>query len=126
MIEKRVTGNYEMNLVLTGEPTTAPVKIFFAGDTTLGKRAYLAISADELKVARETGTDTRTWKTYNNIGKTPWNVKILKKGNFLGSGSTTRPVGFAVHWVNGKTFMNRWTTASALRHHQVSNSNPAL
>ena len=83
MIQKRVTGNYEMNLVLTGEPGPEAVKIFFAGDTTFGKRAYLAISIDELKVARETVTDTRTWKTYGNIGKPPWNVRILKKGNFF-------------------------------------------
>ena len=83
MIQKRVTGNYEMSLVLTGEPDLEPVKIFFAGDTTFGKRAYLAISIDELKVARENGTDTRIWKIYNNIGKPPWNVRILKKGQFF-------------------------------------------
>ena len=83
MIEKRITGNYEMKLVLTGELTTEPIKVFFSGDTALGKRAYLAIYADEFKIARETGTDTRVWKTYNNIGKSPWNVKILKKGNFF-------------------------------------------
>ena len=83
MIEKRITGNYEMNLVLTGEPTTEPIKVFFSGDTAFGKRAYLAIYADEFKIARETVTDTRIWKTYNNIGKPPWNVKIVKKGNFF-------------------------------------------
>ncbi|MDE0467161.1 MAG: hypothetical protein OYL97_08890 [Candidatus Poribacteria bacterium] len=83
MIEKRVTGNYEMNLMLTGEPTPEETKVFFSGDTALGKRAYLAISADELKVIRETNTDTQTWKTYNNIGTPPWNVKVLKKGNFF-------------------------------------------
>ena len=83
MIEKRITGNYEMNLVLTGELTTESVKVFFSGDTALGKRAYLAISAGEFKIVRETETDTRTWKTYDNIGKPPWNVRILKKGNFF-------------------------------------------
>ena len=39
--------------------------------------------ADELKVIRETNTDTQIWKTYNNIGTPPWNVKVLKKGNFF-------------------------------------------
>ena len=72
-----------MNLVLTGELTTEPVKVFFSGDTALGKRAYLAISTGEFKVVREINTDTRTWKTYNNIGDPPWNVRILKKGNFF-------------------------------------------
>ena len=83
LIEKRVTGNYEMNLMLTGESSTEKVKVFFSGGTALGKRAYLAISADELKVIRETNTDTQTWKTYDNIGTPPWNVKVLKKGNFF-------------------------------------------
>ena len=83
MIEKRITGNYEMNLVLTGELTTEPVRVFFSGDTALGTRAYLAISADGFKIVRETGTDTRVWKTYNNIGEPPWNVRILKTGNFF-------------------------------------------
>ena len=83
MIEKRVTGNYEMNLVLTGASGTQESKVFFSGDTALGKRAYLAISMDEFRIVRENGTDTRTWKTYNNIGKPPWNVRILKKGNFF-------------------------------------------
>lgn len=83
LIEKRVTGNYEMNLMLTGELSTEEVKVFFSGDTALGKRAYLAISADELKIIRETNTDTQTWKTYDNIGTPPWNVKVLKKGNFF-------------------------------------------
>lgn len=83
LIEKRVTGNYEMNLMLTGESGTEKVKVFFSGNSALGKRAYLAISTDELKVVRETSTDTQTWKTDNNIGKPPWNVRILKKGNFF-------------------------------------------
>ena len=83
MIEKRVTGNYEMNLVLTGDPSTQETKVFFSGDTAFGKRAYLAISTDGFKVVRATDTDTRTWKTHNYVGKPPWNVKILKKGNFF-------------------------------------------
>ena len=83
LIEKRVTGNYEMNLMLTGGLSAEEVKVFFSGDTALGKRAYLAISADALKVIRETNTDTQTWKTYDNIGTPPWNVKVLKKGNFF-------------------------------------------
>ena len=83
MIERRVTGNYEMNLVLTGELTTEPVEVFFSGSTTLGKRTCLAITTDGFKIVRETGTDTRVWKVYNNIGKPPWNVRILKKGNFF-------------------------------------------
>ena len=83
MVETRIAGNYEMNLVLTGEPSTEEVKVFFSEDRTLGKRAYLAISANEFKIVRETNTDTRIWKTYNNIGKMPWNVRILKKGNFF-------------------------------------------
>ena len=83
MIEKRVTGNYEMNLVLTGESGTQESRVFFSGDTVLGKKAYLAISVDALKVVRETRTDTRIWKTYNNLGTPPWNVRILKKGNFF-------------------------------------------
>ncbi len=83
LIEKRVTGNYEMNLILTGESGTEKVKVFFSGNSALSKRAYLAIAADELKVVRETNTDTQTWKTDNNIGKPPWNVRILKKGNFF-------------------------------------------
>ena len=78
MIEKRVTGNYEMNLLLTGESTLDPVKVFFSGDTALGKRGSLAISEDGFKVVREINTDTQIWKTYDNIGKPPWKVKILK------------------------------------------------
>ena len=84
MVEKRVTGNYEMNLVLTGELTTEPVKVLFSGGYDARQaRRILAISVDGFKIVRETGTDTRTWKTHNNIGKPPWNVRVLKKGNFF-------------------------------------------
>ena len=91
MKEKRVTGNYEMNLVLTGEASTKESRVFFSGDTVSGKRAYLAISMDGFKVVRENRTGTRIWKTYNNLGMPPWNVRILKKGNFFR------------FWVNGVT-----------------------
>ena len=67
MVEQRVTGNYEMHLLLTGELTDAPLKVFFSGDTALGKTAYLAISTNAFKIVRETGIDTRIWKTYNNV-----------------------------------------------------------
>lgn len=80
-----------MNLVLTGNSGTQESKIFFSGDTALGKRAYLSISMDAFRIVCETSTDTRTWKTYNNIGKPPWNVRVLKKGNFFR------------FWVNGTT-----------------------
>ena len=83
MIEKRVAGNYEMNLVLTGESGTEEIKVFFSGDIMLDRWVYLAISVDGFKVVCETNTNTRTWKTYKNIGKMPWNVRILKKGNFF-------------------------------------------
>ena len=83
MVEKRITGNYEMNLVLMGAEDAEHVKVFFSGNTELGKRAYLAISADGFKVVRETSNDMRIWKAYNNSGKPPWKVKILKKGNFF-------------------------------------------
>ena len=83
MVEKHITGNYELNLVLTGDTRTEETKVFFSGDTALGKRAHLSISTDGFKVVRETDTDTRTWKTHNYIGKPPWNVRILKKGNFF-------------------------------------------
>ena len=49
----------------------------------LDRWVYLAISVDGFKVVCETNTNTRTWKTYKNIGKMPWNVRILKKGNFF-------------------------------------------
>ena len=91
MIEKRVTGNYEMNLVLTGESGTKESRVFFSGDAALRKTAYLSISVDGLKVVRETRTGTRIWKTYNNLGTPPWNVRVLKKGNFFR------------FWVNGTT-----------------------
>ena len=83
MVEKHITGNYELNLVLVGDASTEETKVFFSGDTTFGKRAYLAISTDGFKVVRETYIDTRTWKTHNYTGKPPWNVRILKKGNFF-------------------------------------------
>ena len=97
MVEKRVTGNYGMNLVLTGKLTTEPVTVFFSGDTTLGIRTYLEISADRFKIVRETGTDTRTWKTDNNIGKPPWNVRVLKKGNFFRFW-----VNDTISWIRGR------------------------
>ena len=83
MREKRVTGNYEMRLMLTGESGAKESRVFFSGGTALTRRAYLAVSTDGFKIVRENGTDTRTWKRYDNIGEPPWNVRVLKKGNFF-------------------------------------------
>ena len=83
IVEKKITGNYEMNLVLNASDTSKEVKVFFAGDQVLSKRAYLAISADGFKIVRQTGHNTATWKKYSDSGMPPWHVKILKKGNFF-------------------------------------------
>ena len=83
IVEKKITGNYEMNLVLNASDTSKEVKVFFAGDQVLSKRAYLAISADGFKIVRQTGHNTATWKKYSDSGMSSWRVRILKKGNFF-------------------------------------------
>ncbi len=78
IVEKTITGNYEMNLVLTASEVSQHAKVFFSGNQELSKRAYLAISADGFKVIRETDDDMVIWKEHNDIGRPPWKVKILK------------------------------------------------
>ena len=118
MIEKRVTGNYEMNLMLTGEPGPEEIKVFFSGDTVSGKRAHLAMSVDAFKIVRETGTDTRIWKTYNNTGKPPWDIRILKKGNFFRFW-----INAATGWIRGP--LGEWEDIYEPRDNHLSVETPS-
>ena len=72
-----------MDLVLSGIDASQQAKVFFAGSNELSHYAYLAISAAGSTVVRETGGDVVVWKKYNGVGKLPWKVRIVKKGNFL-------------------------------------------
>jgi predicted GH43/DUF377 family glycosyl hydrolase len=83
MVEKIITGNYEMNLVLAGNSPGRPGRVFFAGNRALGTRAYLEISADRIRLVRKTGDDPAIWKEYGAAGPPPWQVRIIKKGNFF-------------------------------------------
>ena len=80
IVEKKITGNYEMNLVLNASDTSKEVKVFFAVDQVLSKRAYLAISADGFKIVRQTGHNTATWKKYSD--KYPTGNGTKDKGKY--------------------------------------------
>ena len=81
--EKSIKGNYEMNLVLTGSDGPRSAKVFISGNEELSKHAFLEISDDSFKIARQTDDGVTVWKEQAGVGKPPWKVKVLKKGNFF-------------------------------------------
>ena len=89
-VSQIVTGNYELNLMLTGDLPAQEARVFFAGGKG-SHQAYLAISDHEVRLVRKTGDSTVVWKRHQGAGTLPWKVRILKKGNFFR------------YWVNNTT-----------------------
>jgi len=81
--KKKIKGNYELNLVVAKTGSPGAVKVFFSANQDLSKRAYIEISGNVFKVAREMAGSTDFWKQYRGVGSLPWNIRVLKKGNYF-------------------------------------------
>jgi predicted GH43/DUF377 family glycosyl hydrolase len=91
ILKKQISGNFEMNLEVLDKGDANKLRVFFSADENLSNFVFADITNDSLKIGRKTGDIINIWKKYDNIQGPPWNVKILKKGNFFR------------FWVNGVT-----------------------
>lgn len=83
IIKNKIEGNYEMNLEVSGNGLPKYAKVFFSATQDLSNRAYLEITVNGFNVGREMGGITDTWKEYDGVGSLPWNIRVLKKGNYF-------------------------------------------
>ena len=105
MFIRRVTGNYELSASVAGAESTpsartpsartpaasAPsARIRFSGSDG-SVCVYLEIDGQGFRVARQDGEVRTALKKYPGGGPPPWEIRVLKKGNFFRFG------------VNGKT-----------------------
>lgn len=82
-MKKEVEGNYELNLTITEAERSTGVKVYFSSNKDLSTRTYLEVAGNGYKVIRESEGQTDVWKTYEGIGNLPWEIYLLKKGNFF-------------------------------------------
>lgn len=79
----KLEGNYELNAKLMDGENSTPVRIFFSANEAISLYAFIEISGDNFRIGREMAGATDIWKTIDGIGDPPWEIKILKKGNFF-------------------------------------------
>ena len=112
-VNRKIAGNYELNLVLMGGTPSQKVKVFFSGNKDASRNTYLEISNNDIKIVRQTRDGTVVLKRHEEAGDFPWKVRILKKGNFFrfytGNaqvGLRTIPIAQLTNWESegGKTF----------------------
>ena len=82
MITRHVTGNYELEARITGTGPTPAAGIRFTGG---GEQAGVALDIDShgFRVVRRAGGAYTVLKDYPGGGSLPWEVRVLKKGNFF-------------------------------------------
>ncbi len=82
MITRRVTGNYELNARIAGTDSTPAASIRFSGSGGT-VNADLIINGEGFRVVRQAGKEHTILKDYPGGGPPPWEVRVLKKGNFF-------------------------------------------
>ena len=82
MITRHIAGNYELNARVSGTDTDPAASIRFSGG---GGHAsvILDIGRHGFRVARQAGKDRTILKECPGVGPPPWEVRLLKKGNFF-------------------------------------------
>ena len=78
-----VQGNYELNIELDPGQFQGTSRVFFSANPYTSIYAFLEISGNVFNVGRMYQETPDIWKTVSGIGSPPYNIKILKKGNFF-------------------------------------------
>jgi predicted GH43/DUF377 family glycosyl hydrolase len=108
VVKTEIEGNYEITLNVHANAA----KVFFSADDPLSKRVFLDINAERFQIVREVGGRRLVLKSYPDVGKTPWQVVVLKKG------------GFYRFWVNNATGWIRDPLGSWETKDPTANSEP--
>ena len=80
IFSRTVDGNYELNMNIMEVDSAT---IFFSGDDDVSTFAYLKVASDGYTIGRIMDGADQVWKTVEGVGKPPWKIRILKKGNFF-------------------------------------------
>ena len=79
----KIVGNYELNIEVIEGTTSGPITVFFSANRDTSIFAFIEIFGNTLKVGRELLGKKDIWKTFQGVGSPPWNIRLLKKGNFF-------------------------------------------
>ena len=81
MVSRRIMGNYELNVRITSAEAAPSSIIRFSGDGD-ASGVLLNIDRQGFRVVRQVGGKSTVLKDYPGVGPPPWEVRVLKKGNF--------------------------------------------
>ena len=81
MMTRHLTGNYELHARITGAGSTPAAGVRFSGGAQAG--AVLQVDSSGFRVVREAAGRTTVLKDYPCGCPPPWDVRVLKKGNFF-------------------------------------------
>ena len=81
MNTRHVTGNYELHASITGTGSAAAGIRFTGGGEQAG--VVLDIDGHGFRVVRRAGGERAVLKDYPGGGRPPWDIRVLKKGNFF-------------------------------------------
>ena len=87
MITRRITGNYELSAIVAGadsnpSASTPAARIRFSGSDG-SVSVYLIVDGQGFRVARQDGEICTILKDYPGGVPPPWEIRVLKKGNFF-------------------------------------------
>lgn len=82
MVSRRIKGNYELVARIAGTGLDPMARIGISGDGD-APRVFLIIDGEGFRVVREAGNDHTIMKACPGGGPPPWEVRVLKKGNFF-------------------------------------------
>ena len=82
MVSRCIKGNYELAARIAGGGSEPRANIRFSGDDG-PVSMFLDIDGIGFRVVREAGGNREVLKYYPGGGPPPWNVRVLKKGNFF-------------------------------------------
>ena len=82
MISRHITGNFELNVRITSAEAAPSSIIRFSGDGD-ASGVLLNIDGQGFRVVRQVGGKSTVLKEYPDSGPPPWEVRLLKKGNYF-------------------------------------------
>ena len=91
MVNKKIYGNYDPEVMFKTECIDAEILIC-ADDNSFTRTGFLTIEQGSVKIGRDFDATIDVWKIFDGPGAAPWDVRVLKKGNFFR------------FWVNGKDY----------------------
>lgn len=95
LVKRKIEGNYELSLTVNAAPEK--LVIFFSANETLSEYGYLKVATDGIELGKHSEGKTFGWRQYKTPdGKSPWKIRLLKKGNFYRFW-----VGDATGWIRG-------------------------